>query len=111
MKRASRHLLGGFILAGVFAGGLAGCTKARNAALPDSKLEETFAISDLQGATYEVTTGNKVIPVAASDIPSSSLSEKPKVEVGGLHHPRPVETSAHRQACSLRLGHSASSAF
>jgi hypothetical protein len=98
------QLLGLSLLAVLLAAMISGCTKPRDAALPEAVDAETFLISDLQGPTFQIATSAQAEPAAEASSKLSAIGEKPKAVVADATVPGKIAGVFRNRPVNGKLG-------
>jgi hypothetical protein len=99
----SQQLLGLSLLAVLLAAMISGCTKPREAALPEAVDAETFLISDLQGPTFQIATSSQAESAEASS-KLAAIGEKPKAIVNETTVPGKLAAVFRNRPVNGKLG-------
>lgn len=83
---------------------ITGCTKPREASLPDTVESETFQIADLQGPVFELKTSAEAAPLAEGSSKLSATNEKPKAVVAEANVPARLSAVFKNRPVNGKLG-------
>jgi hypothetical protein len=92
------------LLAIVLSALVSGCTKPRDAALPDAVESETFLISDLQGPVFQMQTSPQDIQSKDSTSKVAATNEKPKALVMAANVPSRMIALFQNRPVNAKLG-------